>query len=125
MPLVLEQPDYTYILRSADGRGALVNERWLERSFIVSAQILIEDWAVDNAGELTPEDLTPLLALAPDVILLGTGDLQVFPPPITLAACLKHGIGLEAMTSAAAVRTFNVLAGEGRRVTAGFVMETR
>jgi len=122
MPLILENPDYAYVLRSADARSARVNERVLERSFIVSAQVLVDEWAVRDARELTPEDLAPLLALAPEVILLGTGERQAFPPAATLAVCLKHGIGLEAMTNAAAARTFNVLAGEGRRVVAGFVL---
>jgi uncharacterized protein len=31
-------------------------------------------------------------------------------------------VGLEVMNNAAAARTFNVLAGEGRRVVAGFVL---
>jgi len=123
MQLVLENPDYAYVLRSADGHRAWVNERVLERSFIVSVQSLIDDWAVRDARALTPDDLEPLLALAPEVVLIGTGSTQTFPPADTLAACLKRGIGLEAMTNAAAARTFNVLAGEGRRVAAGFVME--
>ena len=33
-----------------------------------------------------------------------------------------RGIGLEVMTNAAAARTFNVLASEGRRVVAGFIL---
>jgi uncharacterized protein len=49
-------------------------------------------------------------------------DLASFPPAATLAACLQRGIGLEAMTNAAAARTYSVLAGEGRRVVAAFVM---
>ena len=35
---------------------------------------------------------------------------------------VTRGIGLETMTNAAAARTFNVLASEGRRVVAGFVL---
>jgi uncharacterized protein len=56
------------------------------------------------------------------LILLGCGAAQAFPPAVTMAACLSRGIGLETMTNAAAARTFNVLAGEGRRVVAGFVL---
>jgi len=123
MQLLLDTPDYAYILRSADGRAAQVNEQRLTRSFIVSAHSLIEDWAAIDARELTPAALEPLWALAPEVILIGTGSGQAFPPPATLAACLKRGIGLEAMTNAAAARTFNILAGEGRQVVAGFIIE--
>jgi len=122
MQLNLEHPDYACVLRSADGRSARVNERVLECSFIVSTHTLIDDWALRDARVMTPADLEPLLALAPEVVLLGTGERQAFPPPEVLAACLERGIGLEAMTNAAAARTFNVLAGEVRRVVAGFVL---
>ena len=122
MDLVHELPDYEYVMRGADGRSALVNERRLDASFIVSSNRLIEDWEAAPIASLDPEQLEPLLALDPEVIIIGTGDAQAFPPPRTMAACLARGVGLEAMTNAAAARTFNVLASEGRRVVAGFIL---
>jgi uncharacterized protein len=122
MQLHLERPDHEFFLRGADGTGALVNDRRLTASFLLAPDTLIETWPVRDVVTLTPGDLEPLLALAPEVILLGCGDRQTFPPAATLAACLSRGIGLETMTNAAAARTFNVLAGEGRRVAAGFVL---
>ena len=56
------------------------------------------------------------------VIVIGSGDRQVFAPAATQAACLQAGVGFEVMANAAAARTFVVLAGEGRRVVAGFVL---
>lgn len=123
MLLHLERPDHAYFLRGADGASALVNERRLTVSFVLAPDTLVEDWATRDAAMLSPADLEPLFALQPEVVLLGSGARQVFPPPATLAACLSRGIGLETMTNAAAARTFNVLAGEGRRVVAGFVLE--
>ena len=73
---------------------------------------------------LTPELLEWLLRLEPEVILLGTGHRQVFPPAAVMAAGFGRGVGIEVMTNAAAARTFNVLASEGRRVVAGFVLES-
>jgi uncharacterized protein len=122
MQLVHEQPDFEFLLRGADGRHALVNERTLQRSFFVAPDRLVEDWPVQDAQALRPTDLEPLLALQPELIVLGCGDHQVFPPQETLAMCLSRGIGLESMVNAAAARTYNVLAGEGRRVVAGFVI---
>ncbi len=122
MQLVHEQPDFEYFLRGADGGSALVNDRRLAASFIVAPDRLVEGWPATDARTLTPDDLAPLLALQPELILLGTGATQAFPPPEAQAACLSRGIGLEAMTNAAAARTYNVLAGEGRRVVAGFVL---
>jgi len=122
MLLHLEQPDFDYVLRGADGAHAKVNERELHRSFILSPRRLVEDWPVRDVRAMTPADLESLLALEPELILLGSGATQAFPPPATMAACLSRGIGLETMTNAAAARTFNVLASEGRRVVAGFVL---
>lgn len=122
MQLHLERPDHEFFLRGADGHGALVNDRRLTASFLLSPDTLIDTWPVQAVATMTPADLEPLFALSPELILLGCGDRQTFPPAATLAACLSRGIGLETMTNAAAARTFNVLAGEGRRVVAGFVL---
>lgn len=125
MQLSHELPDYAFTLRSADGQHARVNDRTLVASFILSPQALVEDWPVHDSATLTAEDLAPLLALQPEVILLGTGERQVFPAAAAMAACLRQGVGLEVMTNAAAARTFNVLAGESRRVVAGFLLAPR
>lgn len=122
MQLHLERPDHEFFLRGADGRGALVNDRRLTASFLLSPDTLIESWPVRDVAAMSPADLEPLFALSPELVLLGCGDRQTFPPAATLAACLSRGIGLETMTNAAAARTFNVLASEGRRVVAGFVL---
>jgi uncharacterized protein len=120
--LHFERPDYTWALRGADGAHVLVNERALTRSCIVSPDTLVEDWPVSEAREMQPADLELLLDLQPELVLLGTGAQQIFPSAAVLAACLGRGIGLEVMTNAAAARTYSVLAGEGRRVVAGFLL---
>lgn len=122
MQLNHERPDYAYALRAADGRSARVNDRLLESSFILSPDRLVEGWTQGDAASLLVEDLAPLLALDPELILLGTGERQQFPSTAVMAACLTRGVGIEVMTNQAAARTFNVLAGEGRRVVAGFLL---
>lgn len=122
MHLTLERPDHEYFLRGADGASALVNDRRLSASFVLAPDTLLETWPVTDARTLSMEQLAPVLALSPEVILLGSGAMQAFPPAATIAGCLGRGIGLEVMTNAAAARTFNVLAGEGRRVVAGFIL---
>lgn len=121
MQLTLERPDYEFFLRSADGSRALVNARTLRTSFIIAPDTLIENWLARDAERMAPADLDPLLALTPELVVLGTGANQVFPPAEVMAACLTRGVGIEVMNNAAAARTFNVLAGEGRHVAAGFM----
>ncbi|MFT3762616.1 MAG: Mth938-like domain-containing protein [Pseudoxanthomonas sp.] len=121
MYLNREIPDYAYVLLGADGRSARVNDRVLTSSFILSPMQLTEQWTSGPATSLTAEHLAPLLALDPELVLLGTGERQVFPPAAAMAVCLTRGIGIEVMANPAAARTFNVLASEGRRVVAGFL----
>ena len=122
MQLNLEHPDHEFLLRAADGESVRVNERRLTASFVLSPDRLVEGWPVRDVKAMTPQDLDAVLALEPEVILLGSGATQVFPPAAVLAHCLRRGVGMETMTNAAAARTFNVLAGEGRRVVAAFVL---
>lgn len=122
MQLIQERPDFDFFMRGADGVSALVNERRLERSFIIAPDRLVEDWPVRDVRTLAVAELEALFALGPELILLGCGATQAFPPAATMAASLARGVGLESMTNAAAARTYNVLAGEGRRVVAGFIL---
>ena len=123
MQLSQERPDYTWVLRGADGQRARVNERMLERSFALAPDRLVEDWdAPGTATALEPAHLDALLALAPELLVLGTGQRQVFPPAAVMAACLTRGIGIEVMDNPAAARTYHILAGEGRRVVAAFLL---
>ena len=122
MQLTLENPDFRYTLRGANGHSARVNEQQLQSSFILAPNQLVEDWRPRAIADLTPEDLTPVLALSPSVVLLGSGAALVFPSAAVMAACLTRGIGMEVMDNAAAARTFNVLATEGRRVVAAFLL---
>ncbi|RDY69688.1 Mth938-like domain-containing protein [Lysobacter soli] len=122
MQLNLEHPDHEFLLRAADGESVRVNERRLTASFVLSPDRLVEGWPVGDVKAMAPQDLDAVLALEPEVILLGSGATQVFPPAAVLAHCLRRGVGMETMTNAAAARTFNVLAGEGRRVVVAFVL---
>jgi uncharacterized protein len=79
-------------------------------------------WAseVKTAGEV---DLVAVsLALADDAgidhFLLGTGKDMVLLPPALRDAFRERNIVLEAMTTGAAVRTYNILLGERRRIGA-------
>lgn len=65
---------------------------------------------LDDEPEISlPED-------APEVILVGTGDKQVFLPGHITQPLLSMGIGIESMTTHAAARTYNILMSEERRV---------
>lgn len=122
MQLSQENPEFRYVLRGVSPGGVLVNEAVIASSFLVTPGQLVRDWRPRDAASLEPADLEPVLALSPALMVLGTGPRQVFPSQAVLAALLTRGIGIEVMDSAAAARTFNVLATEGRAVVAGFLV---
>jgi len=122
MQLTQETPDYRYLLRGADGAMARVNERELHTSFLLAPDRLVEDWRPRAIEDLQVADMDPLLDLEPAVVLIGSGAKLRFPAQAVLAVLLTRGIGVEVMDNAAAARTFNLLAGEGRRVVAGFLL---
>ena len=123
MQLTLENPDFRYSLRGAGGDSALVNERRLEASFLLAPNDLVTGWRPATVADLQPQDMDAVLAMQPALVLLGSGASLRFPAPAVMATCLTRGIGIEVMDNAAAARTFNVLATEGRRVVAAFLIQ--
>ncbi len=90
---------------------------------IVTGERVIRDWAPPAVADLAVTDLDILISLDPEVILLGTGARQIFPPPELVHAIMSRGIGLEVMSTVAACRTFNVLVTESRRVAAALYID--
>ena len=80
-------------------------------------------WQPEDGATLTLDDFAAVLAEPQGVgfVLLGTGNSQVFPPAAVRKAFVEAGIGLEPMTTGAAVRTYNVLLGEGRDVACALI----
>ena len=122
MQLSQENPDFAYVLRGVAAEGVVVNQRTLARSFVLGPDRLLEDWRPASVDDLAPEDMAAVLDFAPAVVILGTGPRQRFPSAAVMASVLTRGIGLEAMDNAAAARTFNVLATEGRKVVVAFLL---
>ena len=80
-------------------------------------------WTAPALDALTEADLAPLLAVSPppEFILLGTGPTLQRPSSALVAALDARGIGVEAMDSRAAARTWGLLRGEGRWIAAALL----
>jgi uncharacterized protein len=106
-----------------DAESIAVNGRPLRRSFLLTPQRLIEDWAPTSFASLTESDLASLAELGCPIVLLGTGPRQRFPAPALLRPLIQRRIGVEVMDSHAACRTYNILMAEGREVAAALIIE--
>ncbi|MCM8730463.1 MTH938/NDUFAF3 family protein [Hephaestia sp. GCM10023244] len=80
------------------------------------------DWTPPPLAALAVADLDAILNRdpAPEFLLLGTGADLVRPAPALIAAIEARGIGVEAMSSRAAARTWGVLRAEGREIVGAF-----
>ncbi|MGN6092997.1 MAG: Mth938-like domain-containing protein, partial [Luteibacter jiangsuensis] len=118
MDLSFEHPgDYLFVRRVGAGTVTVV-DRDFHKSILLTPQQVVEDWEATDAARLTLADVEKIAGLQPELVLLGTGERQVFPPAEVMAGFLRRGIGIEAMTNGSAARTYSLLAGEGRKVVA-------
>jgi len=110
-----------YLVQAYGPEGIRVGGRVLTCSLILTPEQIVEDWGPRRIADLDPGHLQTLIALSPEVIVLGTGAVQVFPDPALYFAVLQRRIGCEVMDTGAACRTYNILVAEGRRVAAALL----
>lgn len=107
---------------TAYGDGYIeINQVRHEGALLLQPEGEVLAWAVTDYQSLTEADFEALLALQAEVVLLGTGASHRIPHPRLTAALTRAGIGVEAMDSFAACRTYNILMSEGRRVLAALL----
>jgi uncharacterized protein len=105
------------------GRGWIrIGAAEYRENFLLDPSEIVPGWGREGFDALVPEDFARMLAMSPEIALLGTGTRQRFPHPRLYRALTEAGIGLEVMDTGAACRTYNIIAGEGRRVAAGLII---
>ncbi len=105
------------------GEGSVsVNNQPIDHALIVTPDKIIDPWQIVNLSALSLIDFAHLLELKPELVIFGSGKSFRFPDPRIMAAFSQAHIGFEVMDTAAACRTYNVLAGEGRNVAAALLV---
>lgn len=105
------------------GTGYLcVNEKKFTHSLVLTPETVLFPWPPVSWQDLTVDHLISVLELKPEIVLLGTGPKQCFPPHQLLVPFAQHHIGVEIMSTPAACRTFNILMAEGRTVAAALIL---
>ena len=105
-----------------DENGVEINAVPYNYSLIVMPEMPPRAWDVDSFEQLSEAHFAQILADAPDVVILGTGERQRFVHPKLTASLTMRRIGVECMDSQAACRTYNILMGEGRKVTLALIL---
>ena len=95
----------------------------IERSVVIGSGGEKFDWICASFEDLTESHFTQLAATQPELVIFGSGTRIRFVPPAFLRGLMQQRIGIETMDTLAACRTYNVLAGEGRRVIAALLID--
>lgn len=122
MKLALDNALGINVIRSYEPGRVQIRDRHFASSLIVLREHLLEDWQPRDAAELHAKHFTPLLEHRPEVLILGTGEQQVFPEPATFVTLMDMGIGFEVMANAAACRTYNILMSEDRPAALALIL---
>lgn len=115
------EPKTAIAIRSYAAGRIEINRTVYTGPVIVTPHDVIEHWAPPPLAALSIADLALALQHGPELVLLGTGTAQRFPPARLGSDVMRGGVGLEVMDTGAACRTFNVLVAEGRRVVAALL----
>ncbi len=105
------------------GPGYLViNGTRYEQPLIIAPDHAPEPWLVPEFSALNATAVGALLSGEPEIVIFGTGPLQLFAEPGRIHPLIDAGIGVEMMNTPAACRTYNILINEGRRVAAAMFL---
>ena len=123
MKLHADKPDQLAITGYGPGWIAVNGERHTT-SLLIGADGTLRAWDCRSFDALAAEHFVTAGESHPELLIFGSGRLLRFAPPALLRSLLERRIGVETMDTGAACRTFNILAGEGRRVAAALILES-
>ena len=106
------------------GLGNMGVAEKIERSIVIGSRGEKFDWDCSSFEQLRPEHFARLAESRPELVIFGSGERLRFVKPALMRALIELRIGVETMDTLAACRTYNILAGEGRRVLAALLIET-
>ena len=111
------------IITRHDASSIWVGQLGFSHSLLVPWQGEVQRWEPARVEELQPAHFEQALALRPELVIFGSGARHRFVHAPLLRCLIERGIGVETMDTAAACRTYNVLASEGRAVLAALLLE--
>ena len=95
----------------------------ITRSVILSSGGARIDWPPERFEDLGAQHFAQLALVDAEIIIFGSGSRIRFPNAAWLSPLMARRVGIETMDTAAACRTYNILAQEGRSVAVALLLE--
>jgi len=122
MKLQPDQSDVQTITGYGPGWVGVGSEK-ITHSVVLSSRGGRDAWLASRFEDLGPEHFAQLAQVDAEVIIFGSGSRIRFPRAEWLKPLMAKRIGLETMDTAAACRTYNILAQEGRSCAVALLLE--
>jgi uncharacterized protein len=123
----MSSPDAPHLPRSAPieayGQGGFIFDTMSHRGSLLCLPDAIWAWPIEHPRDIDRASLMKVFegSAGIDTLLIGTGN-DVWRPPNDLRDALRrYHIGIDAMLTGAAIRTWNIMIGERRRVAAALI----
>jgi uncharacterized protein len=100
-----------------------VGSEKITNSVILSSRGERVDWPAGRFEDLDADHFARLALVHAEVVIFGSGSRIRFPRAAWLRPLIERRIGIETMDTAAACRTYNILAQEGRSVAVALLLE--
>jgi len=123
MKFQLDEPQGGNSISRHDGSRVWVNGEVHQSSLLVPWRGEVQAWPLTRFEDLSEAHFEQILAMKPELVIFGSGPRIRFAKPALYQQLIQARIGIETMDLAAACRTYNVLASEGRSVLAALLIE--
>ena len=124
MQITLDNTHGAHLIDSCAPGNVTINRVIYYQSLIITPHEIITAWPPRDVQAISVDSLLPIIALKPEVVLLGTGKSMHFIDSQLLLLFQQRQIGIEVMSTSAACRTYNALAADQRRVVAGLIIHS-
>jgi uncharacterized protein len=122
MKFAQDQVNSKYLVEAYESGCIRVGSTEFRQNLLLMPDKVLDIWELQSLQDLSAADVARLADHAPDIILIGSGEQQLFPHPSLFAPLMQAGIGYEVMPTHAACRTYNILLAEDRRVLAALIV---
>mgnify|MGYP003329271707 FL=1 len=122
MNALVDDPNSDNTITSYGPGWIKIAQSKIDKPCVVTRTTLTTDSLPSNIMSLGMPNIEPIVAMSPEVVIIGTGEKQLFLDQKISSILTNQRIGVEYMDTAAACRSFNILLAEERSVVGIFYM---
>jgi len=116
MQITDETTDRKHIIQECSSKGIVIDDKIYKSTIMVSPKNILKKWPVENIRLLKIQHMNDILKIKPKILIIGSGNEQLYLDNKILFALYSNNIGCEIMKTTAACRTYNLLSTDNRNV---------